>query len=352
MKIYTKVLPIAALVVGFIIGISVNYPNVNNNEISGTIGKVNKYRDVQTSEADIQLRSELLDNEQLRQRYEDYYAMHYALTVEQSNNIDFVLETVKQNADFESKNEKAIKQLTQFRESLNGPRAALLLAHSAVKNVSKDNVTIVTEAINNANISITQIDYNDNAIMHFAEVLNDFIQSSEGSVPSDILKAHDLLTTNLLTKAILTNDKLMLKYLDEKRIYSDKEDLGIMFNSSELLKMFRFDTERLKLIMGQETFDLLVILNSNESLKLIFNDINKLESNLYDTEILNTGFKSQSDNTLGGVGGLLDTEKLNMFHDQDFLERSTNFDTELLKDIGIWNQEQLGFYNHEALHVW
>lgn len=114
--------------------------------------------------------------------------------------------------------------------------------------------------------------------------------------------------------------------------------------------MLNLDTERLNVYLGQETFDLLVLLNDNESLKLIFNDINKLESNLYDTEVLKFGFPDQS-NSLQGVS-LLNTEKLNAINNQDFLERSTNFDTELLKDIGLWNQEQLGFFNHEALHVW
>lgn len=64
---------------------------------------------------------------------------------------------------------------------------------------------------------------------------------------------------------------------------------------------------------------------------MFYNDINKLESNLYDTEVLKFGFPDQS-NSLQGVS-LLNTEKLNAINNQDFLERSTNFDTELLKDI-------------------
>jgi hypothetical protein len=353
-NIYTAAAVIAALAIGFVIGISINYPNVNNNEASGTIGKVNKYRDVQMSEADIQLRSDLLNDELIKKRYEDYYAMHYALAVEQSEKIDFALEAIKQNSDFENENETAIKQLTQFRESLNEPRAALLLAHSAVKNVSKDNVIIVTEVINNANISIAQINYNDNAITHFAEALNDYIQSNKTTVEPDILKALDLLTINLLTKAVLTNDKPMLKYLDKQTIYTDKENLRILYNTSELLQSINLDTERLNVILGQEKLNLLVILNSNENLKVseslnaINTDINKLRSSLLNPEILKTGFTSQAENILG-AGNVLDTEKLNLFTDKDFLN-AVSFDTEFLKFL-VLNQEKLGYFNHEVLQA-
>lgn len=249
-NIYTVAAAIAALAIGFVIGISVNYPNVNNNKISGTIGKVNKYRDVQMSEADIQLRSELLDNEQLRQRYEDYYAMHYALAAEQSERIDFALEAANQDELFANNNANAIKQLELFGKKLNEARANLLLANSAVKSLTPEITGIVMDAINQANITISQIDYNNSAVIAFVEALNNFILNSDGTVDSGLLEAHDLLTMNQLTKAFLTNNKPLLKYLDEKSIYIQQENLGAFFASSDLLKMLNLDTERLNVYLG------------------------------------------------------------------------------------------------------
>jgi hypothetical protein len=348
-NIYMAAAAIAALVIGFVIGISINYPNVNNNEISGTIGKVNKYRDVQMSEADIQLRSYLLNDEQLKQRYEDYYAMHYALAVEQSERIDFAIEAATQNELFAGNNANAIKQLELFRNKLDEARANILLANSAVKSLTPDITGIVMDAINQANITISQIDYNNTAVIEFVEALNNFILDRDGNVSAKLLEAHDLLTMNQLTKALLTNNKPMLKYLDEKSIYTKQEDMGAVYASTEIMEFMIHDTERLNVYLGQETFDLLVLLNSNESLKLMYNDINKLESNLHDTEVLKFGFPSQS-NSLQDVS-LLNTEKLNMFNDKDFLNSSIN-DSEFLKGIIFNNQEQLGLYNHEVLHFW
>jgi hypothetical protein len=85
----------------------------------------------------------------------------------------------KRNKGFYSNNQNAITQLEQFRKTLEETRASILLAHTAVKKISGNNAAVVTEAINNANISIALINYNDNAIIHFTEALARFIKSGE-----------------------------------------------------------------------------------------------------------------------------------------------------------------------------
>jgi hypothetical protein len=71
MKTKTKLLFaigfIAVLCIGFLIGISVNTPKLNNSNLAGTFGKAEKFHKVQMTAKDIQLRSELLkDTAQLR----------------------------------------------------------------------------------------------------------------------------------------------------------------------------------------------------------------------------------------------------------------------------------------------
>jgi hypothetical protein len=58
---------IAALFIGFMIGISVEYPNPNKSDLAGTFGKAEKFRKVQMTEKDLQLRSDLVkDTARLR----------------------------------------------------------------------------------------------------------------------------------------------------------------------------------------------------------------------------------------------------------------------------------------------
>ncbi|MEI6049884.1 MAG: hypothetical protein WCS03_13345 [Bacteroidota bacterium] len=71
MKTKTKLLfaigLMAALCIGFLIGISVDYPKLDVSELAGTFGKAEKFHKVQMTAKDIQLRSELLkDTAQLR----------------------------------------------------------------------------------------------------------------------------------------------------------------------------------------------------------------------------------------------------------------------------------------------
>jgi hypothetical protein len=58
---------IAALFIGFMIGISVDYPNPRKSDLAGTFGKAEKFRKTQMTEKDLQLRSELVkDTAKLR----------------------------------------------------------------------------------------------------------------------------------------------------------------------------------------------------------------------------------------------------------------------------------------------
>ncbi|MFA6129189.1 MAG: hypothetical protein WC699_17960 [Bacteroidales bacterium] len=57
----------AALCIGFLIGISVDFPKTDKSDLTGTFGKAEKFRKVQMTPKDIQLRSEILkDTSQLR----------------------------------------------------------------------------------------------------------------------------------------------------------------------------------------------------------------------------------------------------------------------------------------------
>ena len=57
---------VAALIVGFLIGLVVDIPKIDNEQLSGTIGKVTNYRNAKATEADIELKNDLLTNVDLQ----------------------------------------------------------------------------------------------------------------------------------------------------------------------------------------------------------------------------------------------------------------------------------------------
>lgn len=67
-KLIIAISLIAALFIGFMIGISVEYPNPKKSDLAGTFGKAEKFRKVQMTEKDLQLRSDLVkDTAKLRE---------------------------------------------------------------------------------------------------------------------------------------------------------------------------------------------------------------------------------------------------------------------------------------------
>ncbi|MDP2236944.1 MAG: hypothetical protein Q8J88_10965, partial [Bacteroidales bacterium] len=66
----TTLIAIAALVVGFLIGFSVNSIAPSSDDLAGSIGKVDRFRNVQITEDDILLRNEFVEDTAKRAQYE------------------------------------------------------------------------------------------------------------------------------------------------------------------------------------------------------------------------------------------------------------------------------------------
>ncbi len=122
MKIKTKLLIaigfIAALCIGFLAGISVDYPRLNKSDVAGTFGKAEKYRKAQMTEKDIQLRSELVkDTAKLKSMIQGlvYFSL---FTEEFSTNIDASIIAFKTQG-LESDKIKSLQDYSDFIKNNN-----------------------------------------------------------------------------------------------------------------------------------------------------------------------------------------------------------------------------------------
>lgn len=114
---------VAALFIGFMIGISVDYPNPNKSDLAGTFGKAEKFRKVQMTEKDLQLRSDLVkDTARLRSMIQGlvYFSL---FTEELRTNLDmctisFSAQGMGTQAD-ESEKMKVMKDYSDFIRNNN-----------------------------------------------------------------------------------------------------------------------------------------------------------------------------------------------------------------------------------------
>lgn len=292
-SIYTLLAAIAALAVGFLVGISVNYPKVENSKLSGTIGKTDKYRNVNITENDIQLRSDLLADTGLQKAYTDFYSIHYATAVELTIALDLAINASENLNDFKSANSSIVSGLKKYRTNIDRMRADLLLAVATFNKIEGLDAASINQVINNANIALAQLNYSDDAVLAFVDESAVYIN---GKSDRDVLllrKAHDMLMLLQITKAIVMNDKPRIKYLDGKELFAANEQLNIWSNET-LNRLFSADQENLNMVFSNEQLGVFSnqesfgAINSNESFKAISENLGAIYFNIEQLGLYNS----------------------------------------------------------------
>jgi hypothetical protein len=339
-KLFNATLIVLSLVIGFVIGISLDFPKTNTDNLKGTIGKVNKHRDVNITDADIQLRSELVSNEEKREGYLNYYSFHYSIVAWLSSLVDSAIVVSEENEEFAQANAAVIRSLKNYKQNIENPRAELLLAVLTLQNIDEVEEAAIGTILNNANMAIARTTYNENAIAGFTSAAQEFILNNNEKNIDALINVHDKLSMVQFTKAVITKDKPMIKYYDKHEIFSDADNLSAFMGSEQDLGLLVIlDSERL-----QAGFPSQSQLEGSESLERSFNFSNEM---IQGVSLLDAT-KLESAKALMGVS-LLNIEKLGLFSNSGLgsqINGSLNSD-ELLK---AWDSEQLkGLWGTEQL---
>lgn len=234
-KIIFSILILLALVLGFLIGISVDYPKPGSEDLAGTVGRMNNYRNVKIGENDIQLRSDLLSNPGLKKQVLGYLSFYYAKMVDQGKNIVYALDVSNVSGDFATIYQKNVEALKDYSDVVELSRLDVLNALQAVQKLSDKSQEDVGPAINNAKIAIAQMNYKGQAVIDFIEAIEIYLENAPDGFNPDLKKVHDLLTLDQVNQAVASNDKPLIKYFDKKPLYSNKEELNFYFGSQEKL---------------------------------------------------------------------------------------------------------------------
>jgi hypothetical protein len=318
-NVLTTVGLIGALAIGFLIGISVNFPKVNNNELAGTIGKASNYRNVTITDHDIQLRSDLLVDTSLQKAYIDFFSFHYTTAAELTETLDLAIRASENLNDFKNSGATVISGLKKYRNNIDRLRGDLLMAITTVMNIEGMDAANITTVLNNANVALSRLSYNDDAVIAFVDESAIYLTGKTGLDAQLLRKAHDKLMLLQLAKAIVMNDKPTLKYLDDKELFAGNEQLN-MWNSETLNGIIWDDQEKLNIILN------------NEQLGIF---LNQEQLGLFSSE----NFQSVANNLGVVIGNLeelalkLNNENLGVF-----------FNVEQLSGIWFWNTEQLGVF--------
>ena len=336
---------VGGLIVGFIIGVSVDYPKVDNNKVSGTIGKVNNYRKTQGSITEIELQNELTSDTLKLKSVKQYLNFYYLTAVKQAGDIKFAIDEANAITAFKTANQATITSLTSYQKFLSSARTDLILAIAVCKEPSKTDPTILKDIINQANNMIAQMNFKNRTVLEFIDSLTTFINDNKDEKTEGLKKANDKLILDQLNTAIRTHDKIIVRSLEKKQLFTDVEKLNYYLDQQSLSnqinqdiekfaalnaeKLGIFDTEKLA-VADKESFGLV---NDSELLRAIFTDAEKLGAGFTDAEKLGAGFTDAE--KLGVI--MPDAEKLGIIMDSEKLGKKMDSEK-----MGIFDSEVLG----------
>ena len=298
---------IIGLAIGLFLGILLTNPGMNLLDAAGTIGRVDQYRNVRITEADIELRNELLSDENMLEAYRSYLGFEYAANLRMVEDLHTALQAGRNIPEFLSANASTLERVERYAGFLENARLNILDAIGALNDLSGTSRVAVRSLLNNAGNVIVQSHSLSGPVFDFMLGVDSFLKQNPDGDYQDLANAHDQLLANLMMVNIINNNLPVLEHLSEKSLLAGDgelaqfdremlrakvlEDAGRLgsgaYFDSEKLNVIVYDVERLSLVLNRETLSGIVA---------------------FDKEQLSSGFTLGSE-VLKGIG-FYDAEKL------------------------------------------
>jgi len=262
-KVAVSILVLIGLAVGLIVGVSLTNPGMNLIEAAGTIGKIDKYRNVKITEQDIELRNDLLTNESLREAYKNYLTYEYTANVKMAEDIQYSMEAAREVALFRTAYANNIQQLENYAQLLDVVRLEVLEAIAVLNAMESVNRIALHSVLNNASSALMQSHYHCNVLFNFISSVQQLMSSNVLEVSANLATAHDLLFADLLSSAIINNDQLAVRYLLSEADFLTKNE-NLALDKEVLAVRFLMDMERPSKRLMDMNADQMGIINTEQ----------------------------------------------------------------------------------------
>jgi hypothetical protein len=220
--VLTVLVVIVSLAAGFLIGVLVDFPKTDNSELSGTIGRVQNYKNVKITEEDIELKNQLTSDTLILKAISNYFNYYYVSAVSQGEKIRYTLDNVNPLKEFREFSGLVLIEFENYGTFLENARKDLLLAVIVCKEPEDVNPVMMRNTITRANNVISQMNYRKQTVLNFLENVEAFLeQKQEGSSPV-LADIHMILTLDQVANAMALNDKMVLKYFEKKKLFTEE----------------------------------------------------------------------------------------------------------------------------------
>jgi hypothetical protein len=306
----TVLVAVVSLAIGFLIGfVAKNYTPAKEN-LAGSIGKVDRYRNVKVSEEDLMLRNELVADTIKRMQYEKYLTYYYYQSLQTASDLKLVTEKTASVTEFAAVNEPYLKSLTSYQDFLEKARLDIFSSILLIKTMTVNENIPVIQNLNQAQNVISRIRTQETLLSNYMESIASFLDANPDKKYDALEDAHDILVNNLVTSAVMTQNKPALKYLDHRKMMNDKEgmkqlaannnakgslndqvmsdlqQLNSHLMDSDQLKMNALDSDnQLKAVLLNSQGELQVVVLMDTQLSSFQNDVEQLRGTLCDATL-------------------------------------------------------------------
>jgi len=235
---------VAGLIIGFLVGITVDYPKVEDEELAGTITKVDKYRNIKVSEADIRLQNDLVSDTAGLRVLRNYITYHYLDAIQVAGNISKAVTEANGAEAFKAFGTRQIKELNSYGTYLASTRGYFLAALAAVQDPKNTDPALIRNSLNQVNNVIAQKNYRCRVVVDFINQAESFLASNQSGDYEGLRQAHDILAVNMANASLITGDKVMQKFLGKKTLLTDYRKLR-WYDHAATMKQVQHDVEQM-----------------------------------------------------------------------------------------------------------
>ena len=354
-----------SLVVGFLTGMLVDFPKTDNTQLSGTIGRVQNYKNVKVTEKDIELKNDLVSDTVMLKALSAWFNYYYVSAVSQGDKIRYALDQIQPLETYKEYAGVVLSDVAGYRTFLENTRTNLLLAVAMVRDPAEIHPVLLRNTIVEANNVISRMSHRKQSVLDLIDNMGSYLEA-QGSDPDGTLAGlHTVLTMDQLANAMALNDKMVIRYFQKKKLFTDEIQGSFGLNLKEIVVE---DLSRLNAINDQSALNLLIILDQdNIGSSQIVSDaaligqqflLNETALQFYCSNMSELGYINKSSSTLenmqdlalGGVMFIMDaTGELGGFFNMVNLKGTGSFDKANLGSVGFFNAQQLGFLNVSQL---
>ena len=368
---------VVGLVVGLAAGLALMNPGMTGMsvwEAAGTIGRVDQYRNVRVTEADIELRNELLADQNMREAYRNYLAYEYAANIKMGDDLRFAILAGREHDDFHTNNNHTLDRMEEYTIFLDNARLRILEAIGTISDLSDRDRVAIRTVLNSAGSAIAQTQFRNGVVFDFMTDVATFFKTNPKTEFPQLAHAHDQLFANMLMHNIVNDNRPVLEHLLAKEVMDEDGEFAQLdtetfrahaINDAEYLRDIAFMNEALLdfVITDIEALRWNFRVQDAEHLR----DLTRFDAEqlrhfgILDAETLRSIAALDSEQLkdvmsfLDGVvlndASAFDFEQLRAFDDAalNFIQRF--LDTEQLRDMGITDASQLrdAFQDNEQL---